>query len=39
MVGQCYYVVSHEQGQAMFGLLDVPLFGHAEDVVDDFSTS
>jgi hypothetical protein len=38
MVGQFYYVVSHEMGHAMFDLLDVPFFGHAEDVADEFST-
>jgi hypothetical protein len=38
VVGQFYYVVSHEMGHAMFDLLDVPFFGHAEDVADEFST-
>jgi hypothetical protein len=38
VVGQFYYTVSHEMGHAMFDLLDVPFFGHAEDAADEFST-
>jgi len=37
-VGQFYYVACHEFGHALFDLLDVPFFGHAEDVADEFST-
>jgi hypothetical protein len=37
MVGQFLYVVAHEFGHAVFNLLDVPSFGNAEDVADQFS--
>jgi Putative metallopeptidase len=32
-----YYVVAHEFGHAVFHLLDVPSFGNAEDIADQFS--
>ncbi len=38
MFGQFFYVVAHEMGHAMFDLLDVPLFGRAEDAADGFAT-
>ena len=38
LVGQFFYVVGHEMGHAMFDLLDVPVFGRAEDAADQFST-
>jgi Putative metallopeptidase len=37
IVGQFYYVVAHEFGHAVFHLLDVPSFGNAEDIADQFS--
>jgi hypothetical protein len=37
MFGQFFYVVAHEMGHAMFDLLDVPLFGRAEDAADGFA--
>src|SRR5499426_2817412 len=37
MVGQFLYVVAHEFGHAVFSMLDVPSFGNAEDVADQFS--
>jgi hypothetical protein len=39
MFGQFFYVVAHEMGHTMFDLLDVPLFGRAEDAADGFATS
>ena len=36
--GQFFYVVAHEFGHAVFDLLNVPSFGHAEDAADQFST-
>lgn len=38
MVGQFFYVTSHEMGHAMFDLLDVPVFGGGEDAADQFAT-
>ena len=38
MVGQFFYVVSHEMGHAMFDMLDVPIFGGGEDAADRFAT-
>ncbi len=38
MVGQFFYVVSHEMGHAMFDMLDVPVFGGGEDAADQFAT-
>jgi hypothetical protein len=38
MFGQFFYVVAHEMGHAIFDLLDVPLFGRAEDAADGFAT-
>ena len=35
--GQVFYVVAHEMGHAMFDLLDVPIFGRAEDAADGFA--
>jgi hypothetical protein len=37
MVGQFLYVVAHEFGHAVFSMLDVPSFGNAEDIADQFS--
>jgi hypothetical protein len=37
VLGQFIYVVAHEMGHCMFDLLDVPLFGRAEDAADEFS--
>lgn len=38
VVGQFFYIVSHEMGHAMFDLLDVPVFGRPEDAADQFAT-
>ncbi len=38
VVGQFFYVLSHEMGHAMFDLLDVPVFGRQEDAADQFAT-
>jgi hypothetical protein len=38
LVGQFFYVFAHETGHAMFDLLSVPVFGHAEDAADQFAT-
>ena len=38
MFGQLFYAVAHEMGHAMFDLLDVPVFGRAEDAADGFAT-
>jgi len=38
MVGQLFYVVAHEFGHAVFDLLQLPSFGHFEDIADQFST-
>lgn len=35
--GQFFYVVAHEMGHAVFDLLDVPIFGRAEDAADAFA--
>jgi hypothetical protein len=37
IVGQFIYTAAHETGHALFDLLDVPLFGRAEDAADQFS--
>lgn len=38
VIGQFFFVVSHEMGHAMFDILDVPIFGGAEDAADRFAT-
>ena len=38
MLGQFFYVVAHEMGHAMFDMLNVPLWGRAEDAADQFAT-
>jgi hypothetical protein len=38
LFGQFFYAVAHEMGHAMFDLLDVPMFGRAEDAADAFAT-
>jgi len=38
MVGQFFYVVSHEMGHALFDMLNVPVFGGGEDAADQFAT-
>lgn len=38
MFGQFFYAVAHEMGHAIFDLLDVPIFGRAEDAADGFAT-
>lgn len=38
VIGHFFYVIAHEMGHAMFDLLDVPVFGGAEDAADRFST-
>lgn len=38
MVGQFFYVFAHEMGHALFDLLEVPVFGRAEDAADQFAT-
>ncbi len=35
--GQFFYTVAHEMGHAIFDLLDVPIFGRAEDAADAFA--
>jgi Putative metallopeptidase len=37
MFGQFLYAVAHEMGHAVFDLLDVPIFGRAEDAADGFA--
>jgi len=37
ILGQCFYVVAHEMGHAVFDLYDVPLFGRPEDAADQFA--
>jgi Putative metallopeptidase len=38
ILGQFFYVVAHEMGHAMFDMLNVPLWGRAEDAADQFAT-
>jgi hypothetical protein len=38
VVGQLFYVISHEMGHAMFDMLDIPVFGRQEDAADQFAT-
>ena len=38
MFGQIFYAIAHEMGHAIFDLLDVPIFGRAEDAADGFAT-
>ena len=38
MFGQFFFAVAHEMGHAIFDLLDVPIFGRAEDAADGFAT-
>jgi hypothetical protein len=38
VLGQFYYVVSHEFGHAIFDVLQIPSFGASEDAADQFST-
>jgi Putative metallopeptidase len=38
VVGQFFYIAGHEFGHAMFDVLQVPVFGSAEDAADEFST-
>jgi hypothetical protein len=37
VMGQFFYVFAHEMGHAMFDILEVPIFGNAEDAADHFS--
>jgi hypothetical protein len=37
IVGQFFYVLSHEMGHAVFDLLDVPVLGRQEDAADQFA--
>jgi hypothetical protein len=37
MFGQFFYAVAHEMGHVVFDLLDVPIFGRAEDAADGFA--
>jgi hypothetical protein len=37
-VGQFLWVALHETGHATFDILDVPIFGSAEDAADNFAT-
>ena len=37
-VGQFIWLTLHEVGHATFDVLDVPIFGHAEDAADNFAT-
>ena len=36
--GQTFFVFGHEMGHAMFDVLNVPIFGEAENAADHFST-
>jgi len=38
VVGQFFFVLSHEMGHALFDMLDVPVFGGSEDAADQFAT-
>jgi hypothetical protein len=38
MFGQLLFAVAHEMGHALFDLLDVPIFGRAEDAADGFAS-
>jgi hypothetical protein len=38
VLGQFFYVVAHEMGHAVFDMLNVPLWGRAEDAADQFAT-
>lgn len=37
VIGQFFYVFAHEMGHAMFEMLEVPVFGNAEDAADHFA--
>jgi hypothetical protein len=37
VIGQFFYVFAHEMGHAMFEILEVPVFGNAEDAADHFA--
>lgn len=37
VLGQFFYVVAHEMGHTMPDMLNVPLFGGAEDAADQFA--
>jgi len=37
VMGQFFYVYAHEMGHAMFDVLNVPLFGDAENAADHFA--
>jgi len=37
VMGQFFYVYAHEMGNAMFDVLNVPLFGDAENAADHFA--
>jgi Putative metallopeptidase len=37
VLGQFFYLVTHEVGHAMFDILDVPVFGRQEDAADQFA--
>ena len=37
-VGQFLWVALHEVGHATFDIIDVPIFGSAEDAADNFAT-
>jgi len=38
VLGQFFYVFAHEMGHAMFEILELPIFGNAEDAADHFAT-
>lgn len=38
VIGQFFFVLSHEMGHALFDMLDVPVFGGSEDAADHFAT-
>ncbi|HEY2979934.1 MAG TPA: DUF4344 domain-containing metallopeptidase [Anaerolineales bacterium] len=38
VIGQFFYVFAHEMGHAMFEILELPIFGNAEDAADHFAT-
>jgi hypothetical protein len=37
VMGQFFYVMAHEMGHAVFDVLEVPIFGNAEDAADHFA--
>jgi hypothetical protein len=38
VIGQFFYVITHEMGHAVFDMLDIPVLGRQEDAADQFAT-